>query len=128
MLRAEGSGDVRDGKKRERDSPMGGGEAGEDEALARKVNDLQSSTDKFNRKAGFITRLGARATAVRASSLAQASERADQTMQQATGAESDAAGGSGPMEGVDDLFRCNRGPQLPQHSNFFSEASEVSGC
>jgi hypothetical protein len=128
MLRANGGGDVRDGKKRERDSPMGGGgaEAGEDEALARKVNDLQSSTDKFNRNAGFITRLGARATAVRASSRAQASERAGKTMQQATGgAESDAAGGSSPMEGVEVLFRCSHGPHLPQHCNF---PSEVFGC
>ena len=117
MLRANGGGDVRDGTKRERDSPMGGGgaAAGEDEALARKVNDLQSSTDKFNRNAGFITRLGARATAVRASSRAQASERAGQPMQLATGgAESDAAGGSAPMEGVEVLFRCSRAPHLPQ--------------
>jgi len=90
----------------------GGAEAFEDEAPARKVNDLQSSTDKYNGKTGIITRLGARANAARASSRAQAWERADQTMQQAAtdGAESDAAGGSAPMEGVEDMFRCSRGP------------------
>ena len=108
-MHSNGGGQGQNRKKRERDSLMGGegAEAGEDEAPARKANDLQSSTDKFNRKTGIITRLGARMNAVRASSRTQASERADQTMQQAAtdGAESDAAGGSEPIEVVEDLFR-----------------------
>ena len=108
-MHANGGGEGRDRKKRERDSLMGGegAEAGADEAPARKLNDLQSSTDKSNRKAGIINRLGARTNAVRASSRAQASERVDQAMQQAAtdGADSGAAGGSEPMEVVEDLFR-----------------------
>ena len=88
--------------------------------------DLQSSTDNCNGEAGFPTRGGARGTAVSASSRAQAAEPADQTMQLATGgADSDAAGGSAPMEGVEDMSRCNRGPHPPHHSNF---PSEVFGC
>ena len=107
--------EVRDWK-RESGSRMGGdgAEADEDEAPARKANDLQSNTDKFNRETGFINRLGATESAVGASSRTEASERVDQTMQDSVtdGAESDAAGGSAPMEGVEDLFRCNRSPRL----------------
>ena len=114
---ANGSDEARDKKKRERDPPMGGGGAQSfgDEAPARKVNDLQSSTDKYNRKTGILTRLGARTNAARASSRVQAWERADQTMRQVAtdGAESDAAGGSAPMEDVEDMFRCSRGPRFP---------------
>jgi hypothetical protein len=46
-MHANGGGEARDRKNRERDAPMGGegADAGEDEAPARKVNDLQSSTD-----------------------------------------------------------------------------------
>jgi len=124
---ANGGGEDRDRKKRERDSPKDGegADAGEDEAPARKINDLQSSTDK--RKTGFITRLRARENAGRASSRTEAWEPVDQTMQEATtdGAEPDASGGCAPMEGVEDMFRCNRGPRLNLHSNF---PSEVFGC
>ena len=44
----------------------------------------------------------------------EAWERVDQTMQEAAtdGAEPDSAGGYAPMEGVEDMFRCNRGPRL----------------
>jgi hypothetical protein len=108
-------GEVRDWKS-ESGSRMCGdsAEAGEDKAPARKVNDLQSSTDTFNRKTGFITRLGARENAVGASSRTEASEQVDQTMQDAAAdsAVSDAAGGSAPMEVVEDLFRCDCGPRL----------------
>ena len=111
-MRANGGGEDRDRKKRERDSREDGegAHAGEDEAPARKINDLQSSTDK--RKTGFISRLRERGDAVRASSRAEAWERVDQTMQEAITecAEPDASGGCAPMEGVEDMFRCNRGP------------------
>ena len=64
---------------------------------------------------------------VGASSRTEASERVDQTMQEAAtdGAESDAAGGSAPMEGEEVLLRCNRGPRLTPTRNL---ASEVFGC
>ena len=123
-MQATGGAEVRDWK-RESGSRMGGdgAEADEDEAPARKVNDLQSNTDKFNRKTGSITRLGARENAVVASRRTEASERVDQTMQEVAtdGAEIDAARGSVPMEGVEELLRCNRGPRLIPTGNLPSE-------
>ena len=85
-----------------------GAEAREDEAPVRKVNDLQISTDKFNRNPGVIPRLGARENAVRTSSRAESSERVDQTTQAAPDAEE----GCETMEGVEELLRCNRGCRL----------------
>ncbi|KAJ1482518.1 hypothetical protein T484DRAFT_1803861 [Baffinella frigidus] len=82
-MQANGGGEVRD-REREGDSRVGGEgeEAGEDEAPARKVNDLQNSTNNFN----FT-----KENAALASSRTEAWERLDQPMQEAAtvGEESD---------------------------------------
>ena len=126
-MQANGGAEVQDWKRGSGSRMVGdGAEAGEEEVPACKVNDLQSSTDKFNSKKGLITRLRASENAVGANSLTQASERVDQTMQGAAtdGAGSDAAEGSAPLQGVGELLRCNRAPVSPQPV----EASEVFGC
>ena len=123
-MHTNGGGEVRDWK-RESGSRVGGdgAEASGDEALARTVNDRQSSADNFMRTTGFITGLGAGQNAVGSNSRTEASERVDQTMQEVAtdGAEIDAARGSVPMEGVEELLRCNRGPRLIPTGNLHSE-------